>query len=99
MRFRDLRAAGAGAFVGAIVHIRPVVGMRRFVLPFRTPRTGVIVGVAVDRPFGLPVVPQGAAVFLPAYFADGATSTGISAVMVFPDIAIGYRMYATRLGA
>jgi hypothetical protein len=99
MGFRGLRAAGADALVGGIVHIRPNVVVGGFILPFRTPRTGVIVDVAVDRPFGLPVVAQGAAVFMPASFADGAISTGISAVMVFPDIASGCRMYATRVGA
>ena len=99
MRFRDLRAAFTHALAGVVVHIRPNVVVGGFILPFRTPRTGVIVDFAVARPFGLPVVAQGATVFMPASFADGATSTGISTVMVFPDIASGCRMYATRLGA
>ena len=58
MRFGGLRAAGAGAFVGAIVHIRPVVGMRRFVLFRVTTGAGVVMGVAAVGQGGSPVMAE-----------------------------------------
>ena len=103
MGFRGLRAAGADALAGVVVHIRPNVVVGGFIV-FRC--TAVVQALVimigfVIAPVRVPVVGFGirAAVFLTAYFADGATSTGISAVMVFPDIASRCRMYATRLGA
>ena len=103
MRFRDLRAAFTHALAGVVVHIRPNVVVGGFIF-FRCTavvQAAVIMIGFVIAPVRVPVVGFGirVAVFLPAYFADGAISTGISAVMVFPDIASGCRMYATRLGA
>ena len=81
------RSAGVGGFIffRCTAVVQALVIMIGFVIaPVRVPVVG----------FGIRV-----AVFLPASFADGAISTGISAVMVFPDIASGCSMYATRLGA
>ena len=58
MGFGFLLPAGAGAFVGAIVHIRPVVGMRRFVLFRVTTGAGVVMGVAAVGQGGSPVMAE-----------------------------------------
>ncbi len=67
---------------------RRAAGVRGFIFSFQTPRAGMIMRISTVSPPGLPVMAQGAAVFLSAHFANGCPGTGVAAVMVFPDIAI-----------
>ena len=99
MGFRDLRAACADAFVGAVIHIRPGVGVCNFILSRVAARAGMVMDIPVYGPFGFPIVAQRVAVFLTADFAFNRGCAGGRAAMILPDIASTWRMCAIRIGA
>ena len=99
MGFRDLRAACADAFVGAVIHIRPGVGVRNFILSRVAARAGMVMDIPVYGPFGFPIVAQRVAVFPTADFAFNRGCAGGRAAMILPDIASTWRMCAIRIGA
>ena len=99
MSFRDLRAAFADAFVGAVIHIRPGVGVRNFILSRVAARAGMVMDIPVYGPFGFPIVAQRVAVFLTADFAFNRGCAGGRAAMILPDIASRLKMCAMHIGA